>query len=341
MKPFFSLILPCWNVENYVGRCVQSILSQDFADYEIILVDDGSTDRTGEICRALTAEDSRIRVVSKANGGLSSARNAGLEAAAGQYVWFIDSDDWIEDNALPKLYEACREDEPDVVKFDHYRVEEEARLVSFAVEPGLYREAALEALKRDAFCNAGRFGLSACMHVYRRELLQKHGLLFVPEKQVGSEDYLFNLQLLLHIRCMKVLREPLYSYERRDGSLTQTYKADLAARYIALWKQLKAYYAAHQAGEGFDALIDRFFVWHLIIGTCVTQEYDTVSAQRPMQEARHMVRGLLKMKETRQAARKASQWGLTWKKKLILLALRLGIEPLFYRVYAVNPAKGS
>ena len=335
MRPFFSLILPCYNVAPYLERCVQSILMQHFSDYEMILVDDGSTDATPALCDAMAAEHACVRVIHKANGGLSSARNAGLDTAQGRYVWFVDADDWIEMGALPKLHEACGDD-VDVVKFDHYRVEETARTVECGVTPGLYQGEALKLLRRDAFCAAGRFGLSACMHVYRRDLLEENCIRFVSEREVGSEDYLLNLQVLLHAASLRMLRAPLYSYERRDGSLSQTYKADLAQRYIKLREQLRAYYARHDALKQYAALIDRFFLWHLIIGTCVTQEYDTVSPGRSMELAREGVRKLLRMQEVQLAAKGSDREGLHWKKKVLLLALKHQQEALFYRVYAAK-----
>lgn len=337
MTPFFSLILPCYNVAQYLERCVRSIFTQDFADYEIILVDDGSTDATSALCDAMAAEYACVRVIHKANGGLSSARNAGLDAAKGSFVWFIDSDDWIEERALVMIHQACCDGDVDVVKFDHYRVEAFMEAVRCEVAPGLYQGEALEQLRRQAFCEAGRYGLSACMHVYRRELLEQHGLRFVSERQVGSEDYLFNLQALLHVRGLRMLCCPLYSYERRVGSLTQTYKTDLAQRYTSMREQLIAYYRDAQTLERYGAFIDRFFLWHLIIGTCVMRAYDTAAFGHTVREARQSVRDLLRMKAVRQAAKRSDKTGLPWKKRILLLALWLRLESLFHRVYAAKP----
>ena len=96
-----SVIVPIYKVENYLNRCVESIRKQTYRNLEIILVDDGSPDACGEMCDRYAQEDSRIRVIHKENGGLSDARNAGIEVAAGEYIAFIDSDDWIDD----KMYE--------------------------------------------------------------------------------------------------------------------------------------------------------------------------------------------------------------------------------------------
>ena len=122
MAPYFSIILPIYRVENYLLRCVQSVLNQGFTDYEMILVDDGSPDGCPAMCDRLAEEYSCIRVLHKENGGLSSARNAGMEIACGQYIWWVDSDDWMEPDGLQKLYDATAEGLPDMVKINHFLI---------------------------------------------------------------------------------------------------------------------------------------------------------------------------------------------------------------------------
>lgn len=331
MAPFFSLILPCYNVEAYVERCVRSILAQSFSDAEIILVDDGARDTTPQICDRLAAENACIRVIHKKNGGLSSARNAGLEAACGEYVWFIDSDDWIEPQSLETLRCACQDSWPDVVKFGHFRVAERSKRAEMIVQPGLYvGDEMLNGLRQAAFCWPGKYTLSAWSHVYRRSFLDAHGLRFVSERIVCSEDYLFNLEALKHLQKLQVLADAFYSYELRPGSLTQTYKPDLAERYAELHRRLK-----ESCGE-YGALADRFYVWHLTAGTCIPHEYH---AKQPVQQARRRVRVLLKSPQIRRAARCSDKSGLSWQKQLQLLALQSGFEPLFYYLHVVKPAR--
>ena len=105
MDPLFSFVIPVYNVKSYLERCLDSILAQDYDSWEAILVDDGSTDESGEICDEYAARDKRFKVFHKLNGGVSSARNVGLNNVCGQWIWFVDSDDCIVDNALSCLYE--------------------------------------------------------------------------------------------------------------------------------------------------------------------------------------------------------------------------------------------
>lgn len=120
-NPYFSVILPIYNVEKYLERCVESVLSQNFTDYEMILVDDGSSDFSPKICDEYEEKYNFIKVIHKKNGGLSSARNAGFEQATGKYILWFDSDDWVEKNTLSLIYNATKESEVDIIKFNYIR----------------------------------------------------------------------------------------------------------------------------------------------------------------------------------------------------------------------------
>lgn len=117
--PKISVIVPVYNVEKYLSRCIDSILAQTFTDFELLLIDDGSTDNSGRICDGYAGKDNRIRVFHKENGGVSSARNLGLDNAKGEYIAFIDADDWIEIEYLNLLYSTLREQNADIVACDY------------------------------------------------------------------------------------------------------------------------------------------------------------------------------------------------------------------------------
>ena len=115
-----SVVIPVYNVEKYLQECVNSVLRQTYTDFEVILVDDGSTDSGGRICDDYAQKDPRVRVIHQANGGLSVARNTGLRAAQGKYVYFLDSDDYIEDHTLEALIFLAEKESADIVFFDGY-----------------------------------------------------------------------------------------------------------------------------------------------------------------------------------------------------------------------------
>ncbi|WP_318505185.1 glycosyltransferase family 2 protein [Bacillus sp. T3] len=114
MKPKISIIVPVYNVEKYIHKCVDSILNQTFQDFELILVDDGSPDNCGFICDDFAQKDKRVKVVHKQNGGLSTARNAGMDIAEGEYIGFVDSDDWIEPDMYELLFNLCVENDCEI-----------------------------------------------------------------------------------------------------------------------------------------------------------------------------------------------------------------------------------
>nr|MCR5672081.1 glycosyltransferase [Butyrivibrio sp.] len=233
--PFFSIILPIYNVEKYLDRCMKSILSQSFSDYEVILVDDGSTDNSPEICDEY-AGGSRIFAVHKENGGLSSARNAGLLKARGEYIFFLDSDDYISEGALETMHAALLDKTPDILKFG-FKSQPGGEDNLSCLSAGRYsvddiRKAVLPLALKDT----GNFILSAWSHIYKRSFLNENRLTFVSEREIGSEDYLFNLQAFLVADSLLNIGEVLYNYDYREGSLTKRYRKNLPLQYKKLYE---------------------------------------------------------------------------------------------------------
>ena len=120
MEPLLSIIVPIYNVEQYVDKCIQSILNQTYQNLEIILVDDGATDRSGSIADSYAAKDKRIKVLHKENGGISDARNYGLDHVTGDYILFVDSDDFIENTMCERLFAVANSTNADMVSCNYY-----------------------------------------------------------------------------------------------------------------------------------------------------------------------------------------------------------------------------
>ena len=137
-----SIVVPVYKVENYLEKCIHSIISQNFENYELLLVDDGSPDRCGAICDEWANKDKRIRVIHKQNGGISDARNAGIEQAKGEYLCFIDSDDWIAPDMLKTLYDTAKESGADLVCCNFLQVNEQGEQLRkpATVTPGVYTQ---------------------------------------------------------------------------------------------------------------------------------------------------------------------------------------------------------
>lgn len=339
MTPWFSIIMPVYNVKAYLARCVQSVLSQSFQDYEILLVDDGSTDGCDDLCDQLAQAHSVIRVIHKDNGGLSSARNAGMAASCGRYIWFVDSDDWIEPGALERLYETTAKQETDIVKFQHIRVAgDQITPVLSNAESGMYSGEDTCILLHQACYSAGKFGLSAWSHLYRSDFLRKWELKFVSERQIASEDYLFNLQAYPMAQRICVIADQLYCYELRSGSLSQTYKGDLPEKYTRLYHCLRQYYAYAGLLARYDGWLSAFYLWHLLRGTCIPNAYGPAN-DHAVEQGREDVGKFLSADEVQKAYKRCEKKAFSPKQRILLWAMKKRLEPVFYWLYVVKPRK--
>ena len=188
--PKLSVIVPVYRAEKYLEKCVRSIRDQTMPDLEIILVEDGSPDQSPALCDRLAGEDSRIRVIHQENAGVSAARNRGIREARGDYVGFVDSDDWILENMYEVLLNAARESGAEVVSCDGMYVWEDGRQQPDTVTQ-LPQSCILTHEQMDAKLLT-EYACSACYRIYSRKLLECRSLQF-PEKIRFSEDRIFNL----------------------------------------------------------------------------------------------------------------------------------------------------
>ena len=218
--PEVSVIVPVYNVSCYLRKCIDSILDQTYRDYELILVDDGSTDESGSICDEYAQKDGWIRVIHKENGGLSSARNAGLKLATGEYVYFCDSDDYIDNRLLEKCVGAIPGH--DMVVINHHMVDEMGRvLFTTPFQEGNHEwdsdQGLLDFLIADFF--GQRIGWEAWSRLFRKSIIDRYGLYFEDNKLIFAEDKYFTLCYLLHAKSVYCLSDVLYFYLQRDSSI--------------------------------------------------------------------------------------------------------------------------
>lgn len=219
-----SIIIPVYNVEQYLQSCVQSVITQTYQDLQVILVDDGSTDSSGILCDQLAQQDSRIQVVHKVNGGLSDARNAGLKVATGDYVLFLDSDDYYADSyVLETLVNTLSKwDYPDALLFcrnDYYENLQAMHPESPYDEVVLNKmDTPLESFA--ALLDAQRFNMSACFQILKHSVLVDNNIQFVVG--LRNEDIDWSMQLWRHLGSVKVINLYAYVYRHRDNSITTT-----------------------------------------------------------------------------------------------------------------------
>lgn len=217
MKPMVSVIVPVYNAEQTLRRCVTSILEQQFTDLELLLVDDGSTDASGEICDEFAARDARVTVLHQENAGVSAARNHALDQANGTYLQFLDSDDWITPDATRSLVRAAETHHCDLVIADFYRVVGERLSRKGDIdEDGLLTREEYAAHMME---NPADFYYGVLWNkLYRRELVERYQLRMDPDIS-WCEDFLFNLEYIRRADRFYALSVPIYYYVKTRGSL--------------------------------------------------------------------------------------------------------------------------
>lgn len=213
--PLLSVIIPVYNVEEYVGRCVDSVLNQTYKNLEVLLVDDGSKDSSGAICDTYPEKDPRVKVIHKENGGLSSARNTGMDIASGEYITFLDSDDWIEPDGYEHLMELMQRYQVKLVCGGNYDVDSETGERTLALCPEKEEVLSTEAFVGRMFLWQG-FDSSACDKIYHRSLLENFRY---PEGRV-CEDVPVTYKIALATDRAALSDRPFYNYFHRPNSIT-------------------------------------------------------------------------------------------------------------------------
>lgn len=233
MHPKISIIIPCYGVESYLNRCLESIVNQSLHEIEIILVDDVSPDHVPEMCDEWSNKDNRIRVIhKKRNEGLGLARNTGVEMATGEYISFVDSDDWFDLDMMERLYNECKREELDVI-YSEFNVDEYPGFKVILRPEHLYvGKEEIEHLRLDivgaepTYPSGVKFQCSACKGLYRRNLLNRFNLRFLSEREYISEDMVFNIDVLYFADRVKTVPWQFYHYCLNGASLSHTYRAD-------------------------------------------------------------------------------------------------------------------
>lgn len=243
-KMKISIIVPIYKVEKYIRQCVDSIISQIYSELEIILVDDGSPDSCPEICDEYAENDKRIIVIHQQNKGLIEARKSGLRAATGEYVCFVDGDDWIEPDMYEKIANAIKKYTPDcVITQFYYSYPEREELSSYNLSREYYSRNDLEKevfptmLFKDRFY---QFGIYPCCwtKVFKREILENH-LFGVDSRIRMGEDAAFTYPCLMACNDLAFIDIPLYHYRQNPLSMTASYDDGLPETYLLAYLSVK------------------------------------------------------------------------------------------------------
>lgn len=224
MAALFSFIVPVYNVEQFLPRCLDSICKQTFTDYEVLLIDDGSTDESGQICDDYVKKYEQFRVVHKKNAGLSHSRNVGLSMANGKYIVFLDADDYVEKELLAKVYEQMEVQGYDICSFAARRVDEENNFLYEIRFEDMIKELQFDEESRELFLWQSflqyKAGWEVCFHVFRRDIMEAHQICFDSTIKM-AEDIPFTFEYLLYVERWIKIPDILYNYTLRKNSITK------------------------------------------------------------------------------------------------------------------------
>ncbi len=302
--PSVSVIIPVYNVESYLGECLDSVLRQTLRDIEIICVDDGSTDGSPKILSEYAARDSRIKIITQPNAGLGAARNSGMDVATGKYLYFLDSDDWIIDNALETCFGICERDDLDQVVFgcevqatadaSHGVDEAVVRLKGayYRIDETMCGRVAEGTSLLSELLSRRRFFASVPLRFMRRDAIRASSLRF-PEKLIHEDEYFTPLSLILSRRA-EIVGEKLYCRRLRQDSIETSVSLDgkTEARHLAhlmvvtllLCDRLDKTVSGKKCRDVADA------VRRYLVRSCVRR---SLTSRNVLSDARHLAVGLV------------------------------------------------
>ena len=338
--PFFSLILSVYNIKEFLERCVKSILDQQFKNFEVIFVDDGSTDGSSDLCESLANTIENATVIHKSNGGLASARNAGLANAKGEYVLFLDPDDWIDDDLLVSAFQIVKGNPIDVVKYGYKKIANGLTLniKTPSFNEGLYSgDQIKEIVLPETICSKRLFDYSAIAvtsawaSIYRTKFLLDNQILFESEREILNEDFLFNLAVMIKADSVYVINKPFYNYDFRENSLSKRYIQNMLSRKRKLFNRYKDYLSnadifERYSEEYYSFCVDGFYA--TITNECgnySNENRDTVISR---------VREILTSSDCKMAIRKCRHRNLKPKGWIIYNLMRICAARTLVTVYS-------
>ena len=272
-KPFISIIVPVYDVENYFDRCIGSLLHQTLDNIEIILVDDCSPDSCPIKCDEYALEDSRIKVIHKKNEGLGFARNSGLEIATGEYVAFVDSDDFVDIRMYEKLYTTAQKYSLDTVYcgFNNIDIDlkkwpiSEVDSLQIFDSPKSIKNVMLNMIANEPNSIIERsYRMSVWRGIYSKELIIKNNIKFYSEREFISEDIFFHIDYLTRSSKIAFIPDPFYNYCFNNDSLTKTFRKDRFKKYVILYNGiLQKFHSLNYKRSFFKQRVDRFFIGYV------------------------------------------------------------------------------
>lgn len=273
-----SVIIPVYNVERYLKRCIESVINQSLREIEVILINDGSTDTSGNICDEYATKDDRIKVIHKPNTGVSAARNDGIAVATGTYISFVDSDDYIEPDMLSLLLSLCDKTESEIAICDvKKKLDGKVIIESYNLETEvpIYN---IVSRQNDFIKICG----SSCQCLYSSELIKQKGVFFEEEVPLG-EDRLFNMKVISSAKSIVYTKIPLYNYIQYENSAVRTFRVDYFERICKFrTKQLEYMKDLHLDDEMYAQIYHHMFLDFVV--NCINNAFLVTKSKKNINE---------------------------------------------------------
>ena len=281
LSDLISVIIPVYNVEKFLMRCYKSIADQTYSKLEIILIDDGSVDNSGKICDEIAENDLRVKVIHKKNEGLGLARNTGLDMASGDYVVFVDSDDFVKKNYIEIMYKAIKENNADVSScgiIQYYAdgsqyekpICDIKKFYSEKEEISRFLISMIGSLPEEGANN--KIPMSVWHQMYSMKIIKKYKLAFCSEREFISEDIIFQIDYFSKAKSVVLLEETLYFYYcSQVGSLSTKYRENRYLEEVRLSKELFRKLAIIFPEEVYKIQLQGMFLGR--VRTCLMMEY--------------------------------------------------------------------
>ena len=340
--PLVSVVIPVYNVERYLNRCVKSVTGQTYQNLQIILVDDGSRDNSGKICDMWAEKDDRITVIHKKNEGLGMARNSGIEAAEGEFLLFADSDDYIDKKMVEVLAETLIENRGKVCYSGFINVDANGER-----DPGkppakleyrgkeIINEFLAEAVGALPETSQNCFaGMSACAALYHADFFKKDGIRFEQEQKVLCEDLFFNIEICRNTDVVRIVPQCFYYYCANAGSLTKRYRPDRFEAAVQM-KALLEHRVLKETEEKkeMELRICRNYMDNLM--TCMKQEV-LYRKQNGKDFCRKRLREMAEHKATRQVLAIYPLQRLVKKQRVLFWAIRFRNVGMIYGLFRLR-----
>ena len=330
--PKLSVIVPVYNTEKYLRECIDSILAQTFTDFELILVDDGSADGSGAICDEYAAKDPRIRVIHQENGGVTSARKTGAVLSKGDYVTYVDSDDWIGPDGYRNMMSHIEKHQADIGIFAMTVEKKQPVVISNRIAPGIFsKEMLLTAVYPymlfDYSQNCSGLIMSLCNKIIRRELLL-NAITIIPDSLTYGEDAISGFLCMLNASSAYICNNPFYHYRDNPASISHASYMVMTERILRLDREMRHLLSAY--GTDLSSQIDGHITRHTV--ELVRSEL-IYSVEKPFSERCRMARNFCEQPQIISALEKACSKVHDRKEKIKVLLIKYRMFRLLYALF--------